>query len=271
MAAPTSPSPTNHSASDHILTIFSSSHVYNLIFSCFDFAELVRISQTCRLVKTAVSSFCGHAYDIHKHLSHYFDDPAGFRNLQVRTTAIICDSNVLQFFERTSYPDTALDIFVQDIYAKEFGNWVVEEGYEFVPTQEQCDGKEAMFDNVEKFKEREKVADPEWWMSKESARYAEDHRKIVSVSTFKKGKNTVQLVCTRNTPMHCLLAQCTCVLNYITHEGTYHLYPRATFIQRIGAELKQLMDDEDTKVLEKYEQRGCEIIMTNDDLPRKEL
>ena len=58
-----------------------------------------------------------------------------FRELQATTGAIISGSTALQFFDRTVYADSDLDIYVQHDRARDLALWLDSIGYTFVPLE----------------------------------------------------------------------------------------------------------------------------------------
>jgi len=50
---------------------------------------------------------------------------------------LISGSTALQFFDRSFYPDSDLDIYVEHLYADRIAYWLLSIGYEFVPRKQQ--------------------------------------------------------------------------------------------------------------------------------------
>jgi hypothetical protein len=121
-------------------SIFSRPPIFDIIFSFLSPRSLIRIGRTCRLAKTSVSLFYARAFNINRHLSHFFTNPIAFRSLQARTATLISGSNAVQFLDRSFYPESDLDLYVHPGHSKEVGMWLIErEGYTFVPNQRQRD------------------------------------------------------------------------------------------------------------------------------------
>ncbi|KAF9011197.1 hypothetical protein BDQ17DRAFT_1272684 [Cyathus striatus] len=251
------------------VTILSCPPIYDLIFSCLDYPDLIHISKTCRTARKAVSYFCLRAYNINKHLSHFFNDPIAFRNLQARTSSLISGSNVLQFLDRTYFEDADLDIFVHHIHSQEVGHWILAEGYEFVPTVIQSarlDKSNPSFEDVEGFSDLIESGSTE----DEISDYPLGSL-VANVFTFQKEDKKVQLIGTIGSPMPCVLAfHCTCVMNFFTHDRAYSLYPKATFISRktVGVKARSKREKDGLK---KYASRGWEVITQECQIRRSEL
>lgn len=110
----------------------------NIIFSALSPATLIRFSWTCRDARNAVRGFWQIAYDIDRHLKRFFRDPREFRELQARTGTLISGSSALQFLDRTVYPGSDLDLYVEGRYALSIGEWLVNSaGYSYRPRPSQ--------------------------------------------------------------------------------------------------------------------------------------
>lgn len=110
--------------------------------------SLVRFSAVCHLSRDLVFAYYRYRFSINQHLARFFEDPVAFRSLQARTGTLISGSNALQFFDRTHYPESDLDIYTYPGYAAEVGMELLKYGYEFVPSWYQTGG--TGFEEVEK-------------------------------------------------------------------------------------------------------------------------
>lgn len=118
--------------------IFSCPPVYNAIFACLSPPDIYRARTVCRLFSDAVVHFHDLAYNINRHLSHFFKDPTAFRNIQANCHFLISGSNALQFLDRTLYPESDLDLFAYPKSVKDIGRHLIKvEGYEFLPGDKQ--------------------------------------------------------------------------------------------------------------------------------------
>ena len=71
-----------------------------------------------------------------------------FRRLQACTGTLISGSTALQFFDRTFYPESDLDIYVPKTWRNEVGQFLLRAGYSFVPHSSQHPTfVEAVFEN----------------------------------------------------------------------------------------------------------------------------
>ena len=91
---------------------------------------IFRLKMICRAADLAVQGYVERAFDINRHLEHFFDDPFSFRVLQARTNAVVSGSNALQFFDRTHYPKSDLDLYVSGTQSTlEVCQWLQKNGY----------------------------------------------------------------------------------------------------------------------------------------------
>ena len=109
-------------------TFFFNPPIYDNILSTLSPATCVRFARACVATFNAVNDFNKRAYNINCHLSHFFNDPLGFWSLQARTGTIISGSNAFQFLDRTFYPTSDLDIYVNPGHTNEVGLWLIQQG-----------------------------------------------------------------------------------------------------------------------------------------------
>jgi hypothetical protein len=90
-----------------------------------------------------VSSYFRRAFNINNLLEPYFSDQSKpdlidqFRLMQARTGTIISGSSALQFFARTSYPDSDLDLYTALHGAAEVADFITKADYTYVPREHQ--------------------------------------------------------------------------------------------------------------------------------------
>ncbi len=76
-----------------------------------------------------------HAFCVDRLLSRYFtpSEILCFRELQFVTGALISGSTAVQFFDRDTYPNSDLDVYVEHRYVRILTDWLVNIGYEYKP------------------------------------------------------------------------------------------------------------------------------------------
>ena len=108
--------------------------LYGNIFAHCSPRSLLRFRRVSRAAQQAVQDYMDRAFNVNKHLSRYFRDPLAFRSLQARTAAIVSGSFALQFFDRTYYPESDLDIYTHpERSLLDVGLYLQSEGYTFEP------------------------------------------------------------------------------------------------------------------------------------------
>ncbi|KAI0366117.1 hypothetical protein BV20DRAFT_911460, partial [Pilatotrama ljubarskyi] len=181
---------------------------------------LVRTFQSCREVNAAVSAYTKRAFDIRILLRRYFEDPDDFLAVLSRTSALISGSTALQFFSRTCYPDSDLDLYVNMCSRRELGRWLLSAGYKFAPNRSQHQDFEAAVTDMQQVR-----------------RLSYHMPGVASIYTFLRPEirdglltlSKVQVIVACRTPMEVILGfHSTCVMNVICYDKAYCLFPRAT-------------------------------------------
>lgn len=98
---------------------------------------LIRFSRTCRTGNSMVKSHTRLQFKIERILSRFFSNPLEFRRLQARTATLISGSAALQFFDRSFYAESDLDLYVAIPFAVDIVTFLIGEGYTFVPNSNQ--------------------------------------------------------------------------------------------------------------------------------------
>ena len=111
----------------------------------------MRLTRTCRLIHALVHSFLKRTFNINRFLSRFFSDPIDFRSLQARTGTLISGSYALQFFDRTFYPESDLDLYVSYKSDTEVTDWLVQVGYVYTPREKQPPTIEEALEDTRRF------------------------------------------------------------------------------------------------------------------------
>ncbi|KAI0677691.1 hypothetical protein C8Q78DRAFT_1066155 [Trametes maxima] len=152
-----------------------------------------------------------------------------------RTGTLISGSTALQFFDRTLYPESDLDLYVHMRHRREVGRWLLEEGYKFVPSPYQDPRLE-----IEVVHGMSRGANGIYHIPGVSAiltftKPAPGKQDALSDAAGGQEERTlkVQVIVAKNTPMEAILAfHSTCVMNVISYEKAYCLFPWATLEAR---------------------------------------
>ncbi|KAI0076966.1 hypothetical protein K474DRAFT_1754359 [Panus rudis PR-1116 ss-1] len=217
-------------------------------------STLIRFRATCYRAYLIVNNYIQRKHRIDRLLGRFFDDPLGFRNMQARTATLISGSIALQFFNKKYYEDSDMDLYVPMRYREEVGDYLTSVGYCYTPRWNQQ--KHSTFH------------DAVWDRSVVNATGNYIMRGVAGVFDFiKKGADgkelKVQLIVAAHCPLEIVLYfHSTCVMNVISHEAAYCLYPEATLEYRWSL-LCATNGPRQDHALDKYELRGwfivCEI------------
>ncbi|KAF8550212.1 hypothetical protein OG21DRAFT_1514328 [Imleria badia] len=234
--------------------LFARAPVYDVLFACLSPRSLVRLALTCRAAYLAVAEFKTRAFNINRHFSRFFTDPIAFRCLQARTNTLVSGSNALQFLDRTCYPEADLDLYTHRNHSFEVAQFLVEaEGYRYVPRDRQKKDWKVAIDLKFDLTQYRAVV-------RGNSGHAYPTTNIRDVWTFEKTNIhqeclTVQIVEAQSSALESILGfHSTCVMNFISSDAAYSLYPIATFEERSA--LGMPPSRRSPKAVEKYVRRG---------------
>lgn len=96
------------------------------------------VCQFSRVSKDAyymVKTYITRTFSILHLLMRFFgwDGAFVFWQLMASTGALISGSSALQFFDRTYYPEADLDVYLEERRVLEVANWLLTQGYFYVP------------------------------------------------------------------------------------------------------------------------------------------
>ncbi|KAK2464969.1 hypothetical protein APHAL10511_003045 [Amanita phalloides] len=162
-------------------------------------------------------------------LSPYFsnEEIKSFRKLQLFTGTVISGSTAVQLFGRTTYPKSDLDIYVEHRYCRDVAWWLTSIGYKYNPTRS---WQSMSF--IEAFEASKTEDDVDSESLEDEPEYTVG---IANIFDFVRAgsERKVQLISATRCPMEVILNyHSTCVMNVITHNMAYSLFPYATFQQR---------------------------------------
>ncbi|KDR77818.1 hypothetical protein GALMADRAFT_65576 [Galerina marginata CBS 339.88] len=205
------------------------------IFDGLSAGDLYRYSWTCRDAHDAVSSYFrrNKNFDLHKVLERYFsleDVFIAFRELQAATGMFISGSTALQFLDRTEYPESDLDLYVQHRYRRPIAWWLKEIGYNVIPHPNHQNLGLSLNQVLDLVPDFRTLQDHDTHPAPTKGYFG-----AATVYNFEKVDpyRKIQLITCYRYPLEMVLNfHSTCVMNIITHEKAYSLYPRATFDER---------------------------------------
>ncbi|KAH6911171.1 hypothetical protein BKA70DRAFT_1146507 [Coprinopsis sp. MPI-PUGE-AT-0042] len=226
--------------------VFSAAPIYDNILSLVDPGDAIRLGKTCRSATQAYHNFISRAYNIDKLYRRWFKDTTGFRRLQAKTGTLVSGSTAVQYFDRTFYESSDIDIYTFRKEAVEVAEWIVGEGYVY-----QAIG--AFPDYESHIEQLKNECSDEEWPPEET--YVNGG--MCTVMEFKKNGAVVQLIVTRNCPFHAItMFHSTCVMNFISYEAAYSMYAAATFDARVATVNGDKLTDKELRAIMKYQNRG---------------
>ena len=229
--------------------------------------DLYRLKRTCKRAQAVIEAYIRREFNINRHLLRFFKNPLEFRSLQARTATLISGSNALQFLDRTTHEESDLNLYVYFEHRLEVGRWLMKNGYAFEPMRDQ---------------------EPKFSAASAKCRRKKSTDGVSSSFSFvKKSQNwwkklSIQLVVASNAPMDVILnlhssnlfvlhpqqstltaLSLAVVLNVISWDRAYSLYPRATFEDRTDLFLRPGYYDREEpvldRILDKYENLGWQL------------
>ncbi|KAI1143205.1 hypothetical protein F5Y05DRAFT_420937 [Hypoxylon sp. FL0543] len=198
--------------------------------------DLLNLARTASTIR---HSIIDNGWDINDKLSRFIKYPIQFRSQLGRSGALISGSFALQFFERTLWPDSDLDIVVQDGVNLE--------------------GLSKYLTTVERYKmveEEPHEYNPSVYI-KEVQTYRYMKTGDADLDGSKDAKSKIQLTVTHCIPLLAILRTyyTTALINFISWNKAYSLFPRATFIYHETMPLKPV-NEHYGRLHSKYSKRG---------------
>ncbi|KAJ7205021.1 hypothetical protein GGX14DRAFT_569168 [Mycena pura] len=190
-------------------------------------------------------------FSLDRLLTRFFADASTvsqFRAIQRRTGALVSGSIALQLFDRSTWPESDLDLYVSsansdvDIVV----GFIERDGYKLDSPIPQGANLTTPLDIAS-------IID-------ENSTYPLIG--IEDVLTFCKGNKKIQVVLTTSTPMEVVLGlHSTCVMNVITSDRAFALYPWATFVTKEALIVDTVRNQQAGR--QKYTDRGWTMIPTS--------
>lgn len=117
--------------------ILNVEYIVDTILDVVSPVDAIHFASSCRLAKRSVTRYRSFVFNINRRLRRFFHDPLAFRSLQAKTHTLISGSFALQFFDRSEYADSDLDLYTHPGFSRAVGHWLIDEGYEFQPCRQQ--------------------------------------------------------------------------------------------------------------------------------------
>ena len=173
--------------------VLSNPSLLDLVFDYCSPATLLRLARTCKLAHATSKSYMRREFKIDRLLLPYFPSPLAFRQVQARTGTLISGSTALQFFERTQYQGSDLDLYVFPRFRQDVETFLRQEGYVCSTIRKKNPDRYA--DGAE----HEEFGDSLYEMTA-----------VAAVITFEKKKDgceekTIQVIEAKNCPMEAIM------------------------------------------------------------------
>lgn len=228
--------------------ILTSPPVYDSLYAECGPGTLCRVAKTCHGAHAAVDDYFRHALDFTRRMARFFgDDALDFRRLQAETHFIVSGSQALQLLDRTVYARSDLDIYAFPQNVRRIGRWLLARGYRYSSSSPDSN----MFDLVmESASRRTACAQYDdslgvrdvFDFQKPCGSAEEDHSDtVLRVQIIVADIAPVDLVLRFHSSAQSfvfsplpLIATSAVVMNFVTWDRAYALYPDATFEHRRG-------------------------------------
>uniref|UniRef100_A0A8H7XLN1 Uncharacterized protein n=1 Tax=Psilocybe cubensis TaxID=181762 RepID=A0A8H7XLN1_PSICU len=219
-----------------------------------DLKTLYRFSWTCKELNNRVSGYMHCAFRPENLFAPIFkpDEHLPFRLLQFKTGLVISGSTVLHFINRANtWIPGDMDMYVEHRYALPVLSWMMSIGFTIMPHPKYPDNATA-----EQILKMEKI------VLQEHPLHRHYNTTGVVINLWRQG-SFVQLITTCQSVVECILGyHSTGVMNFVTFEKVYSLYPNATFGHQVSllqppADLKRAQ-----KFLAKYHSRGLKFVLS---------
>ncbi|KAJ3900395.1 hypothetical protein F5879DRAFT_809323, partial [Lentinula edodes] len=225
--------------------------------------DLDSFSRCCRLFRNHTVAYKSRVFNIQTAYRGIFDkseDLADFQNLQASLfRLLVSGSTALKFFTQVDYGGD-MDSYCHLPQAITVGLWFLAHGLLYTPVGEQLDDFSADFSRICKHYDDE-TSSVDVPVQEDMGEY--NLNKIAAVWNFVRGSLSVQLMATRGSPLTTILSfHSTCVMNILTHNAAYCLFPELTLERRASLliDLTLPMTEVQAAAVNKYSQRGFEMM-----------
>lgn len=169
------------------------------VFDNLEPQDLYALRATSHAGQDVVEEYLERRFNITRTLSPYFDSVPNFRAIQARTATLVSGSTALQFMDRTTYPNSDLDLYLFRRHVPLVIAFLEHEGYQYFERREGLTTWEhALHDAGQEHDAHLQLQEPH---------YVDNT--IFCVLDFKMTRNgvvkIVQLIVAMSSPMECIL------------------------------------------------------------------
>ncbi|PPR00620.1 hypothetical protein CVT26_012204 [Gymnopilus dilepis] len=238
--------------------IRSSLSIICQLFDAVDILSLIRLGSTSKALRRLFLCYAQSTWDPAKCYRRWFADVLEFRRILRKSNAVVSGSFALQFFDRTFYPESDMDIFTRVAGVSVVCDFLISEGY-------QCDG------HSEKYEQHSYEKGNHFLKAVMNVSSYDDP--LLGVYAFRKFVGSghgridvlhVQVVVVDTDPIEHVLFDfhSTVVLNFLTADDAISVFPLATFIHRLSyiSKIRREPADRSEGWISKYRGRGFKFI-----------
>lgn len=113
--------------------VFTNPSISVIVFDFCSAMVLVRLLKTSHHIRSIVKAYIAKVFTVDRIICRYFEDTLSFRTMQSHTATIISGSAALQFFDRSCYPNSDLNLHVPMSGVDILFNYLLSNGYAFNP------------------------------------------------------------------------------------------------------------------------------------------
>ncbi|KAH8801906.1 hypothetical protein DL96DRAFT_1634551 [Flagelloscypha sp. PMI_526] len=190
--------------------------------------ELCLLRRVCKASLTIVDQYMHRVFSVDRILSRFFtpEEIIELRRIQAETDFVISGSAAVQFFERISYPNSDLDLYIDEQQMEKLALFMEKSGYAFKKTPSQPDNILTV------------LQQRDTWVTisgEEQDEYGWDGQSIMTVLSFEKQLPTghirkVQAIVSTCEVIATVLAfHSTVVMNIITYQSAISFFPVSSF------------------------------------------
>ncbi|KAH8801866.1 hypothetical protein DL96DRAFT_1774284 [Flagelloscypha sp. PMI_526] len=237
--------PISHSTDDNVSSLSESVQAFGLddektLFNVLDTdvlgyicvfltgLELCLLRRVCKASLTIVDQYQRRVFSVDRILTRFFtlEEIKEFRLIQVETDFVISGSAAVQFFERISYPDSDLDLYIEEGQMERLSLFMEKSGYAFKNTPSQPD-------NILTALQQQDI-----WATisgEDLDQYGWEGESAIAVFSFEKQLPSGQvrkvqaIVSTCEVIATVLAFHSTVVMNIITHQSAISFFPVSSF------------------------------------------
>ncbi|KAI1263505.1 hypothetical protein F5Y18DRAFT_438187 [Xylariaceae sp. FL1019] len=221
----------------HAVGSYQWAPIYDALHSMLDTKDRLALSATSRAFREALRDTI---WCINKRLARFFEQPVDFRTQLGKSNALISGGFALQFLEGVTWKDSDLDIYVeggQDSEAME--QYLLSAGYQKGSSRSteasgRLVGLDHLFDTTGSL--------PISGSAVECTTYLKTVCNTDPAIMAKESQVKVKIIATRSIPIICIMNvfRSSCIVNIITWNKAYSIFPRATFLKHRTIALRSL-------------------------------